>query len=143
MPADRMPADRLPVDGVVVGGLVVDGLLAELSRRREMLRQMSEYVTADTVVARAAQLHSSRIQVSALQWALLIRARTPVTPRDLAFALGRSVFGTTVEVYRLMTLRLMSVAGHPRRPLDPAAHDELEPALAALSFIQAVSHKKG
>jgi len=122
--------------------LPVDGLLAELSRRRELLRQMSAVVTPDTVVSRVAQIHGRGIQVSALQWALIIRARAGTTPRDLAFELGRSVFGTTAEVYRLMELRLLSLADEPGRPQDPAPLDALERGPTALSFIQAVSRKK-
>ncbi len=119
--------------------LPVDALLAELTRRRRLLDQMSEVVTADTVVTRAAQLDSARIQVSALQWALLTRVRAGVTPRALAFELGRGVFGTTVEVYRLIALRLLSAAGQPGPAEETAPRNAIERAPAALSFIRAVS----
>jgi hypothetical protein len=35
----------------------------------------------------------------------------PTTPRDLAWDLSRSVFGTTIEAYRLLARQLLSVAG--------------------------------
>jgi hypothetical protein len=114
-------------------GLAVDVLLAELVRRRHLLQQMSAAVTADTVVIRNPRLHAPRVQVSALQWALIIRAGAGTTPRNLAFELGRSVFGTTTEVYRLIALRLLSVADNLGQ-----ARDSL-----ALSFIRAVSDEKG
>jgi hypothetical protein len=114
-------------------GMAVDVLLAELARREHLLRQMSGALTADTAVIRNPRLSAPRVQVSALQWALIIRAARGITPRDLAFELGRSVFGTTAEVYRLVALRLLSVADDSGRPRDPLA----------LSFIRAVSDEKG
>jgi hypothetical protein len=94
---------------------------------------------ADTAVARNPQLRSDSIRVSALQWALLIRVRDGSTPRDLARDLNRSVFGTTAEVYRLLALRLLYVAGHQGR----VPGEVPEPRLAVMSFVQAVSVKKG
>jgi hypothetical protein len=114
-------------------GLAVDVLLAELARRRHLLEQMSAAVTADTTVIRNPRLNAPRVQVTALQWALIIRAGAGITPRDLAFELGRSVFGTTAEVYRLIALRLVSAADDPGQARDPMA----------LSFIRAVSDEKG
>ena len=82
--------------------------------------------------------------MSPLQWALLIRVRDGSTPRSLAWELGRSVFGTTLEIYRLLALRLLSSAG-------PRAHRngrEPEYGPATMSFVravsaEAVSHEKG
>lgn len=88
----------------------VADLLSEVARRRRFLEQLTG-ITADTAVARIPQLGHQRVQVSALQWALLIRMQAESTPRDLAWALGRSVFGTTAEVHRLMTLGLVAAAG--------------------------------
>jgi hypothetical protein len=66
---------------------------------------------------------------------LLIRVRHGSTPRDLAWDLSRSVFGTTIEAYRLLARQLLSVTGP--RPDGP------EPGLAAMSFVRAVSIEKG
>jgi hypothetical protein len=107
-----------------------------VQRRQHLLRQMSGSLTPDTVVRRNPQLASPRVQVSALQWAILIRAGTGTTPRDLAWQLGRGVFGTTAEVYRLMALGLLSAGGHQ----GPAGEQEAaDRGSMAMSFIQAVS----
>jgi hypothetical protein len=53
----------------------------------------------------------SALQVSALQWALLLRVRGGATPRRLAMELRRSVFGTTLEVHRLVKLGLLRGPG--------------------------------
>jgi hypothetical protein len=129
---DRFKSARRSGGGAA-GGLAVDVLLAELARRRHLLEQMSAAVTADTTVIRNPRLTAPRVQVTALQWALVIRAGAGITPRDLAFELGRSVFGTTAEVYRLIALRLLSVADESGQAQDPMA----------LSFIRAVSDEKG
>ena len=102
-----------------------------------MLVQLSVVLTADTALARNPHIRPEVIRVSALQWALLIRVRHGSTPRDLAWDLSRSVFGTTVEAYRLLARRLLSVAG-PR----PDSAGEA-PGLAAMSFVRAVSVEKG
>ena len=96
-------------------GIPVDSLLAEVTRRQRLLRQLATVVTADTAVARNPELNSPGVQVSARQWAVLIRVRPGITPRALAWELRRSVFSTTAEVYRLLVLRLLSAAGHPAR----------------------------
>jgi hypothetical protein len=96
-------------------GIPVDRLLAEVTRRQWLLRQLSTVVTADTPVARNPELNSPGVQISARQWAVLIRVRPGTTPRALAWELRRSVFSTTAEVYRLLVLRLLSAAGQPAR----------------------------
>ena len=119
--------------------LGVEGLLAEVARRRRILGQLAPVVTADSTIARVAQLRSPDIRVSPLQWALLIRVRDGSTPRSLAWELGRSVFGTTLEIYRLLALRLLSSAG-------PRAHRngrEPEYGPTTMSFVRAVSPEKG
>ena len=80
------------------------------------------------------------MRVSARQWALLIRVKDGTTPRDLAWELNWSVFGTTAEVSRLLALRLLSVAGYPAAatPASPSAAPGSAPP-ALLSFIRAVS----
>lgn len=124
-------------------GIPVDRLLAEVTRRQRLLRQLSAVVTADTAVARNPELSSPGVQVSARQWAVLIRVRPGTTPRALAWELRRSVFSTTAEVYRLLVLRLLSAAGQPARAAaaEPAARGGGGPAL--VSFIRAVPSEPG
>jgi len=81
---------------------------------------------ADQVTGRLRRIAAARStgmlpfsRVSAVQWALLIRVRHGSTPRDLAWDLSRSVFGTTIEAYRLLARQLLSVAGP--RPDGPEA----------------------
>ena len=114
----------------------LEWLLAEVARRQQLLKQLSAVLTPDTTVVRNPQMSSPGVQVSAQQWALLIRVKDGTTPRDLAWELSRSVFGTTAEVSRLLALRLLSVAGHPA----PGGETGRGPAL--LSFIRAVSGEK-
>jgi hypothetical protein len=91
----------------------VDVLLTEVERRHHVLRQLAGVVTADTRVARSASPGWSRLQVSRPQWALLAGIGDGMTPRSLARELGRSVFATTIEVYRLIALGLLAVPGNP------------------------------
>ena len=107
---------RVPDTGPA-SNISLDALLAEVARRQRVLGQLSVVLTADTALARNPHIRPDAIRVSALQWALLIRVRHGSTPRDLAWDLSRSVFGTTVEAYRLLARRLLSVAGP--RPDDP------------------------
>jgi hypothetical protein len=126
--------------------LPADWLITEIARRLHLVRQMAVLVTADTAVSRSPRLHADRVQVSALQWALLIRAGTATTPRTLACALGRGVFGTTTEVYQLVALRLLSVADQVGGAADLRQRDALgplEPCPGAISFLRAVSDEKG
>lgn len=111
-------------------GIAVDALLAEVARRQRVTGQLAAVLTADTTVVRNPHLGAAEVRVSALQWALLIRVRRGATPRDLAWALRRSVFGTTIEVYRLLAVRLLTV------PRPAAPHG---PRPATLSFIRAAT----
>jgi hypothetical protein len=122
-------------------GISVAALLAEVARRQRLLGQMACVVTADTGVARYPHLPGRAVRVSAWQWALLIRIRDGSTPRGLAWELGRSVFGTTAEVYRLLTLRLVTAGHGPHRRIRPDLAVGRD--LTALSFIRAVSDEKG
>jgi hypothetical protein len=115
--------------------IAVEILLTEVQRRHEMLRQLASVVTPDTVVACASSLDLLSVQVSPTQWALVVRAGDGTTPRGLAVHLGRSVFGTTIEVYRLVELGLLVVPGHPPAQAGGQAAD--------MSFIRAVSGGKG
>ena len=69
---------------------------------------------------------------------MLIRVRHGTTPRDLAWDLSRGVFGTTIEVHRLLVRRLLSVAGDPPGSVGRAAASPV-----AMSFVRAVSVEKG
>src|SRR5579875_1152601 len=62
-------------------GIPLEGLLAEVVRRQQVLRQLAEFVTADTAVVRNPCMDTRGVRVSALQWALLIRVRDGSTPR--------------------------------------------------------------
>jgi hypothetical protein len=124
-------------------GLQVEALLGEVRRRQHLLAQMSGSLTPDTVVRRNPELASPRVQVSALQWALIIRAGAWTTPRELAWQLGRSVFGTTAEVYRLMALRLLSVADDQGPAAGQLPPEPSERGPLALSFIQAATADGG
>jgi len=96
-----------------MGPIPVEMALAEVERRRQVLRQLAPIVAADTPVVRDAARESPSFQVSAPQWALLIRVGDGTTPRALAMSLGQSVFGTMIEIYRLLALGLLAVPGHP------------------------------
>jgi hypothetical protein len=138
----KFRADRLPVADLAPS-IGVDDLLAEVARRQRFLKQLSAVLTTDTAVARNPHIRSETIRISALQWALLIRVRHGSTPRDLAWELSRSVFGTTAEVYRLLALRLLYVAGNPARTRGPVPGDAPGAELPVMSFVRAVSHQKG
>lgn len=131
-------ADVLPVGAG--RPLAVETLLAEIQRRHEVLRQLAPVITPDTAVGCESSLGAPSAQVSPLQWALLGRAAEVTTPRLVAMQLGRSVFGTTIEAYRLVELGLLVVPGRPSGPSGGQAG--WRPA-EALSFIRAVSGGKG
>jgi hypothetical protein len=119
--------------------IAVETLLAEVRRRHEVLRQLATVLTPDTPVAREPSLHAPSAQVSPAQWALLSRVGGGTTPRGLAVQLGRSVFGTTMEVYRLVQLGLLVVPGRP----EPAGEQTARQPTATMSFIRAVSGGRG
>ena len=129
---------KTPVSAAVPG-IGLEDLLTEVARRQRILHQLAPVVTADTVVARNPFLSTPDIGVLAPQWALLVRVRDGSTPRALAWELGRSVFGTTLEVYRLLALRLLSSADHR------AHRNGQEPRYgpATMSFVRAVAPEEG
>ena len=129
---------KTPVNAAVPG-IGLEDLLTEVARRQRILHQLAPVVTADTVVARNPFLSTPDIGVLAPQWALLVRVRDGSTPRALAWELGRSVFGTTLEVYRLLALRLLSSADHR------AHRNGQEPRYgpATMSFVRAVAPEGG
>jgi hypothetical protein len=119
--------------------IAVETMLAEVRRRHEVLRQLAAVLTPDTPVAREPSLHAPSAQVSPEQWALLSRVGGGTTPRGLAVQLGRSVFGTTMEVYRLVQLGLLVVPGRP----EPAGEQAAPQPAVTMSFIRAVSGGRG
>jgi hypothetical protein len=130
-------ADVLPVgQGRPIG---VETLLAEVQRRHEVLRQLAPVITPDTAVGCEPYLGAPSAQVSPLQWALLGRAAEVTTPRLVAMQLGRSVFGTTIEAYRLVELGLLVVPGRQSGPAGGQAAQRPAP----MSFMRAVSGGKG
>jgi len=105
--------------------MTVADMLAEVSRRREVIQQLPAALTADTPVARNPRLGPRRVHISASQWALLVRMNEPGTPRELAIDCGTSVFTTTLQVYRLITMDLVAIVGGA------------PPGQRAISFIRA------
>jgi hypothetical protein len=102
---------KTPPDSKTISVSVAD-LLTEVTRRRRLLEQMSG-ITADLALVRIPELRADRVQLTAAEWALLIRVRPRSTPRELAWTLRRSVFGTTVDVHRLILLGLLRSADRP------------------------------
>jgi hypothetical protein len=132
---------RMPPPGLM-SRIPLEGLLAEVARRQRVLKQLSAIITADTAVVRNRDIRSPSVEVSALQWSLLIRVGDKSTPRGLAWELNRSVFSTTTEVYRLLALRLLAVVAGP--PTSGAALAEIpERGPAILSFVRAASDQEG
>lgn len=127
------PDDVLPVgEGRPIA---VETLLAEVQRRHEILRQLAPIVSPDTAVACESSLSRPSAQISPGQWTLLGRVGDETTPRALAVQLSQSVFGTTLEVYRLVELGLLVVRERPPAPADGQP--------VTMSFIRAVTGGKG
>jgi hypothetical protein len=132
-PSDHPPPGQM-------SPLPIETVLTEVERRRQVLRQLAPTITADSPVVRFAPRDPPSFQVSASQWALLVRTGDGSTPRALAMAVGRSVFGTTIEVYRLLALGMLVVPGHARAIISgsPARR----PA-QVMSFMRALSDAGG
>jgi hypothetical protein len=138
----------------------VQALLTEAGRRHRVLAQLAAVVTADTPVVRNASVPWPSLQVSPPQWALVVAIGDEATPRSLAMELGRSVFATTIEVYRLIVLGLLAIAeqahaeqAQPGRARPGQARPgQARPGQARpsgggqdklMSFIRAVSDERG
>jgi hypothetical protein len=136
------PGDDPPVPHV--RAIPVDTLLTEVQRRREVLRQLTAFVTPDTRIELEPALGSPAAQVSAAQWSLLVHVGDGTTPRNLAVAAGHSVFATTVEVYRLLALGLLTAPGHPAPGHGAPKHGAGSgwPG-TGMSFMSAVSGERG
>jgi hypothetical protein len=118
-------------------GLPLTALMAEVTRRHNLLEQIAGVLTADAAVARNLRLRSPAVHVSDAQWAILLQLGQPVTPRALALGLGQSVFGMTIEVYRMVIMDLVSVVDAQDQAADPAG--EASPGRSTLSFIRALA----
>jgi len=118
-------------------GMPLTALMAEVTRRHNLLEQIAAVLTPDTAVARNLRLRSRAVHVSDGQWAILLQLGQPVTPRALALGLGQSVFGTTIEVYRMVIMDLVSVIDASARAADPAR--AASRGRSALSFIRALA----
>jgi hypothetical protein len=138
----RFRSAKTPAAGPA-DGFSVASLLAEVARRQRILGQLAGIVEADTTVVRSPRLAREQVQVSALQWAVLIRVRDGSTARALAWEMGRSVFGMTIDVYRLLALGLLSAADDPARPGSRPARDPAGRHRLAMSFLRAVSDGGG
>jgi hypothetical protein len=138
----RFRSARVPSAGLT-DGFGVESLLAEVARRQNVLEQLASVVRADTTVVRNPRLSSRSVQVSAFQWALLVRVADGSTARALAWELRRSVFGMTIDVYRLMVLRLLSAVDYPVVPGMRPLREPPGGGVLPMSFLRAVSTQNG
>jgi hypothetical protein len=138
----RFRSGRVPAAGLT-DGFPVESLLAEVARRQNVLEQVAPIVRADTTVVRHPWLTAPSVQVSAFQWAMLVRVADGSTARALAWELRHSVFGMTMAVYRLTVLRLLSAVDYPARPDTRPARELPERGVLPMSFIRAVSTQNG
>jgi hypothetical protein len=120
-----------------IPGMPLTALMAEVTRRHNLLEQIAAVLTPDTAVARNLRLRSRAVHVSDGQWAILLQLGQPVTPRALALGLGQSVFGMTVEIYRMVIMDLVSVVDASARAADPAG--QASHGRSTLSFIRALA----
>lgn len=124
------------------GSMSVEALLAEVSRRQQVIAQLSGLLTADTAVVRNPRIKARSVRVSALQWGLLSCVRDRSTSRSLAWELGQGVFSTTIEVFRLVTLQLLSVVDAPARPVSAGPGESPGHRRVTLSFIRALTGER-
>jgi Domain of unknown function (DUF4388) len=134
------PAEALPPGAGQGRPISMEALLEEVQRRHDVLRQLAAVLTPDTAIACEPSIDLPSAQISPTQWALLARAGDGTTPRRLAMQLGRSVFGTTIEIYRLVDLGLLAVPGRPPLPADGQA---AQGPATIMSFMRAVSGGRG
>jgi hypothetical protein len=115
---DQAPRSARFAEGAVpspdsAATMTVAEMLDEVNRRRAVLRQLPSGLTADAAVARNPRLSARGVHLSAGQWALLVRMNGSATPRELAIDCGTSVFTTTLQVFRLITIGLVAIVGSP------------------------------
>jgi hypothetical protein len=133
----REPEEEPGPDLPGIPGMPLTALMAEVTRRHTLLEQIAAVLTPDTAVARNLRLRSRAVHVSDGQWAILLQLGQPVTPRALALGLGQSVFGMTIEVYRMVIMDMVSVVDASARTADPAG--EASRGRSTLSFIRALA----
>jgi hypothetical protein len=133
----REPEEEEGSDLPGSSGMPLTALMAEVTRRHNLLEQIAAVLTPDSAVARNLRLQSRAVHVSDGQWAILLQLGQPVTPRALALGLGQSVFGTTIEVYRMVIMDLVSVVDASARAADPVR--AASRGRSALSFIRALA----
>ena len=131
------PGEEPEPDLPGIPGMPLTALMAEVTRRHNLLEQIAAVLTPDTAVARNLRLRSRAVHVSDGQWAILLQLGQPVTPRSLALGLGQSVFGMTIEVYRMVIMDLVSVVGASARAAGPAG--QASRGRSTLSFIRALA----
>jgi hypothetical protein len=104
-------AEQGPVDIVLPlePGAEADGLLAEASRRIRTLATLPARNDRERVVA-AAGAAQPGVRLGDGQDEILALADGRRTPRDLAFALGRGVYATTLQLARMRQAGLLATA---------------------------------
>jgi hypothetical protein len=103
----RQARGRRPLDSSGVS-LSVAVVLAEAARRRDVLDRLEEVVTPETPLTRPAELPDAAVRITPEQWAVLSQVDGPTTPRELAAALGDSVFRSVCRAYELLRLGLLA-----------------------------------
>jgi hypothetical protein len=101
----KAPKTRSPLDSAGVH-LSVPAVLAEVARRCAVLERLDDVVTPDTPLTRRPELPDA-VRITPAQWALLARVEETATPRELAAALGDSVFRSVCRAYELLRLGLL------------------------------------
>lgn len=109
----RSPRTRPPLDTAGVH-LSVPAVLAEVARRCAVLERLEAVVTPETPLTRPAELPDAAVRITPAQWAVLAQVDRETTPRELAAALGDSVFRTVCRAYELLRLGLLE--GPPTTP---------------------------
>jgi hypothetical protein len=132
---DEYRAEPGPVDYVLLldPGMEADWLLAETSRRLQVLASLPARPDRDRIVA-VSGAETSGARLGRGQGELLALADGRRTPRDLAFALGRGVYATLLQLARMQEAGLLVTASyralHPevRKPGRPAPDGKPVPA---------------
>jgi hypothetical protein len=115
---DEYRAEPGPVDYVLPldPGMEADWLLAETSRRLQVLASLPARPDRDRIVA-VSGAETSGARLGRGQGELLALADGRRTPRDLAFALGRGVYATLLQLARMQEVGLLVTASY--RDLHP------------------------
>jgi hypothetical protein len=116
---DEYRAEPGPVDFVLPldPGVEADWLLAETSRRLQVLASLPARHDRDRIVAVSGAARPG-LRLGQGQDEILALADGRRTPRDLAFALGRGVYATLLQLARMHEAGLLVTASY-RAPLQP------------------------